>query len=59
MRLVEEGKILPVIYDQVYDGLESVPKALQDAKEHRAWGRAVLRIDEKAEREAGKRGAKL
>jgi D-arabinose 1-dehydrogenase-like Zn-dependent alcohol dehydrogenase len=49
MQLVEQGKIQPVIYSKQYRGLEAVPRALEDAKERRAWGRAVLRIDENAE----------
>jgi NADPH:quinone reductase-like Zn-dependent oxidoreductase len=49
MKLVEEGKIQPVIYKENYIGLESVSKALEDAKTHKAWGRAVLRIDDAAE----------
>ncbi|KAH9868574.1 hypothetical protein J1614_007646 [Plenodomus biglobosus] len=52
MRLVDAGKIEPVIYKEQYLGLEAVPRALMDANEHRAWGRAVLRINEKAETEA-------
>jgi NADPH:quinone reductase-like Zn-dependent oxidoreductase len=51
MKLVEQGKIQPVIYKEVYRGLESVSKALEDAQLHKAWGRAVLRIDEEAEQE--------
>lgn len=54
MKLVVEGKIEPVIYKEDYLGLQSVPKALEDAKTHKAWGRAVLRIDEEAERERQK-----
>lgn len=50
MRLVEQGKIQPVIYSERYVGLESVPKALEDAKSHKVWGRAVLRIAEEPER---------
>jgi D-arabinose 1-dehydrogenase-like Zn-dependent alcohol dehydrogenase len=49
MQLVEQGKIQPVIYSEQYRGLEAVPRALEDAKEHRTWGRAVLRIDGDAE----------
>jgi NADPH:quinone reductase-like Zn-dependent oxidoreductase len=48
MGLVEDGKIEPVIYKERYIGLESVPRALEDAKTHKAWGRAVLRINEEA-----------
>lgn len=52
MKLVDEGKIQPVVYKEAYRGLEAVPKALEDAKKHRAWGRAVLRINEGPEAEA-------
>lgn len=55
MKLVEAGKIQPVIYKEDYRGLDSVPRALEDAREHRAWGRAVLRIYEKAEIEGTQR----
>lgn len=59
MSLVESGKIQPVIYKEEYRGLEAVPKALQDAKDHKAWGRAILRIDERAEKELQQRRARL
>jgi NADPH:quinone reductase-like Zn-dependent oxidoreductase len=49
MKLVEGGRIEPVIYQEKYVGLESVPRALEDAKTHKTWGRAVLRINEEAE----------
>lgn len=51
MKLVDAGKIQPVIYKEDYRGLEAIPRALDDAKNHRAWGRAVLRINEDAEKE--------
>ncbi|KAH9863267.1 hypothetical protein IAQ61_009544 [Plenodomus lingam] len=51
MKLVDARRIKPVIYKEVYMGLEAVPRALEDAKEHKAWGRAILRIDESAEAE--------
>ncbi|KAI8937832.1 hypothetical protein NX059_005525 [Plenodomus lindquistii] len=50
MKLVDAGKIQPVNYKEMYLGLEAVPRALDDAKEHRAWGRAVLTINIDAER---------
>lgn len=50
MKLVEQGSIRPVIYKKNYIGLESVSKALEDAKTHKSWGRAVLSIDEEPER---------
>jgi NADPH:quinone reductase-like Zn-dependent oxidoreductase len=51
MKLVEQGSIRPVIYEEDYMGLESVAKALEDTKSHKAWGRAVIRIDEEVELE--------
>jgi D-arabinose 1-dehydrogenase-like Zn-dependent alcohol dehydrogenase len=53
MELVEKRKIEPVIYSEEYRGLEAVPRALEDGKKHKVWGRAVLRIDEDAERSIG------
>lgn len=50
MSLVDSRKIQPIIYKE-YRGLESVPEALEDAKNHKAWGRAVLKINEDAENE--------
>jgi NADPH:quinone reductase-like Zn-dependent oxidoreductase len=48
MRLVEDGKIQPVIYKENYTGLGSVARAMEDARTHKAWGRAVLKVDESA-----------
>lgn len=59
MGLVDGGKIRPVIYKEKYNGLEAMSKALEDAKNHKAWGRAVLTIDENAERGLEQRKAKL
>ncbi|KAB5566962.1 quinone oxidoreductase [Coniochaeta sp. 2T2.1] len=43
--LIEEGKIRPVVYDEVYKGLESVPRALKDLEERKVWGKAVVTVD--------------
>lgn len=51
MELVDAGKIKPVIYKEDYRGLEDVPGALGDLKAHKAWGRAIVRINEAAEAE--------
>lgn len=59
MGLVDNGTIQPVIYEEDYRGLEAVPKALEDAKNHRAWGRAILTVDEDAERKSQRQKAKL
>jgi NADPH:quinone reductase-like Zn-dependent oxidoreductase len=57
MKMVEGGKIRSVIYKEEYRGLESVSRALEDAKTHKAWGRAVVRINEVEEE--GKNKARL
>jgi NADPH:quinone reductase-like Zn-dependent oxidoreductase len=49
MRLVEEGKVKPVVYREVYRGLEGVGRALEDMKMRKTWGRAVLMIGEDVE----------
>lgn len=54
MKLVEDGKIQPLIYKENYLGLEAVSKALGDVRERKAWGRAVVRICEE-EDEAGQK----
>jgi transcription elongation factor SPT5 len=44
MKLVEGGKIRPVIYKENYRGLEAVSRALEDVRVRKAWGRAVVRV---------------
>ncbi|KAK0529090.1 hypothetical protein OC834_000453 [Tilletia horrida] len=38
------GEIKPVIFDPIYEGLESVPRALGDLAQRKTWGKAVVRI---------------
>lgn len=49
MSLVDSGSIKPVIYPTEYRGLEELPKALEDLRSKKVWGRAILRINEDAE----------
>ncbi|PSN70127.1 NAD(P)-binding protein [Corynespora cassiicola Philippines] len=51
-KLVDQGHIRPVIYRESYDGLEELPRALDDLEKHKVWGRAVLRVNEDAEAES-------
>ena len=44
--LIDQGKIVPVVYDQVYTGLESVSQALKDLAGRKTWGKAVIRLTE-------------
>ncbi|KAH8638183.1 hypothetical protein IG631_05953 [Alternaria alternata] len=60
IKLVDDGKIRPIIYKEEYAGLETVSKALEDVKARKAWGRSVVRIcDEKQMRENGGQKARL
>lgn len=59
MKLVDDDKILPVIYKENYWGLEAVSRALEDAQNHKAWGRAILRINEDAEQDVQRQKSKL
>lgn len=47
--VVKSGKIRPVLYDEKYDGLEAVPRALQAIAERKVWGKAVITIPSSAE----------
>ncbi|KAK8162743.1 hypothetical protein BKA80DRAFT_295530 [Phyllosticta citrichinensis] len=53
MALISQNKIRPVVYKQVYGGLENVPKALQDVCERKIWGRAVISVSEDKSEDAG------
>jgi NADPH:quinone reductase len=46
------GKIKPVVYG-TYNGLKSVPEALDDLAARKVWGKAVIEI------RPSQRGAKL
>ncbi|CAN9228821.1 unnamed protein product [Alternaria alternata] len=60
IKLVDNGKIRPIIYKEEYAGLEMVSKALEDVKARKAWGRSVVRIcDEEQMRENGGQKARL
>ncbi|KAF2755405.1 zeta-crystallin [Pseudovirgaria hyperparasitica] len=55
MKLANEGKIKPVIYNVEYAGLESVPRALKDMEARKPWGRAIITIaDEEALKDRSK-----
>lgn len=44
LQLLGSGKIVPAIYEPVYDGLELVGKGLDDLDKRKTWGRAVVRV---------------
>lgn len=51
MGLVESGAIKPMIYREQYRGLAELPRAMEDLKARRAWGRAILTVDGEAEKQ--------
>ncbi|ORY19701.1 zeta-crystallin [Clohesyomyces aquaticus] len=51
MKMVDQGKIKPVIYKKKYEGLRDVSEALLDLKERRTWGRAIVTINGHGETE--------
>jgi NADPH2:quinone reductase len=51
MSLLSSGKVVPILYEPVYDGLESVTQALADLEGRKTWGKAVIRV----RREQGER----
>lgn len=46
--LIDAGRIVPVVYDTIYHGLECVPRALNDLNTRKVWGKAVITVDDKA-----------
>lgn len=43
--LINAGKIKPVVFEEKYMGLQSVPRALKDIAARKIWGKAVIRVD--------------
>ncbi|KAH6667089.1 quinone oxidoreductase [Plectosphaerella plurivora] len=44
--LIDDGKIVPVVYDHEYRGLESVSQVLKDLASRRTWGKAIVRLEQ-------------
>ena len=44
LELLSSGKVVPALYDPIYDGLDEVAKGLDDLDNRRTWGRAVVRV---------------
>jgi NADPH2:quinone reductase len=53
--LVESGRVKPTVYNQIYSGLESVPKALKDIAGRKVWGKAVIQVDQNQADERGQK----
>ena len=44
VRLLASGKLKPVIYEPIYEGLETVSQALTDLDERKVWGKGIVRV---------------
>ncbi|ORX36818.1 alcohol dehydrogenase [Kockovaella imperatae] len=43
-KLFSSGRLKPILYEPIYEGLESVSKALTDLDERKIWGKGVVRV---------------
>lgn len=43
-QLVAKGQLKPVIFDESFNGLSSVPQALQAMADRKVWGKAIIDI---------------
>lgn len=50
MHMIASGRLVPQVYDPVYEGLDSVTAGLRDLEDRKTWGKAVVRVrhDDKA-----------
>lgn len=50
MKMISSGRLIPQVYDPVYEGLEQVTTGLKDLEDRKTWGKAVVRVrhDDKA-----------
>lgn len=44
MGLVSSGKLVPQVYDPIFDGLDKVVDGLRDLEARKTWGKAVVRV---------------
>ncbi|TID27720.1 hypothetical protein E2P81_ATG00477 [Venturia nashicola] len=50
--MVDKGDIKAVVYDEIYKGLDDIPRALKHLEERHVWGRAVVDVDGDGSRKA-------
>jgi NADPH2:quinone reductase len=44
MELISSGRLIPQVYDPVYEGLDKVVPGLRDLEDRKTWGKAVVRV---------------
>ena len=42
--MIARGLVKPVLYKEVYCGLDDVPRAMIDVENRKVWGKAVIHI---------------
>ncbi|KAE9971362.1 hypothetical protein EG328_005723 [Venturia inaequalis] len=50
--IVERGDIKAVVFDETYQGLNDIPRAMRDMEERKVWGRAVVDVEEEGNQTA-------
>lgn len=58
LSLIKSGKAKPTVYEHVYEGLETLPRALQDLSDRKTYGKVVVRLHQDPEHPP-KRQAKI
>ncbi|OBT63080.1 hypothetical protein VE03_07451 [Pseudogymnoascus sp. 23342-1-I1] len=43
--MIAKGEIKPTVYDGAFNGLESIPRAMQAMADRKVWGKAVITLD--------------
>ncbi|EJD51077.1 NAD(P)-binding protein [Auricularia subglabra TFB-10046 SS5] len=47
--LIKAGKISPVVYEQIFEGLESVPASIEAVVKRQTYGKAIVRVRKEVE----------
>ena len=44
LALFSSRKLVPLVYDQLYEGLDSISEGLHDLETRKTWGKAVVQV---------------
>lgn len=44
MQMISSGRLVPQVYDPIYEGLDKVVPGLRDLEDRKTWGKAVVRV---------------
>lgn len=54
LALFSSKKLVPLVYDKVYDGLDAIAEGLHDLETRKTWGKAVVRVRREDGKPSGK-----